>query len=292
MDLKSIFIALAAVASGVFTSCDSPQGKSLSDYDNPTAADSLLFYFVELRAHEFWENAEKDTMLRTPEAREQFLDGFEKGFKSIGKEDDYYNRGVELGVRMAINLQKFEKMYGMNINTSMAIPFLRFGLRDGADIPEFIYQESFYRLLNRFKQMQRNRDHEKARITLVEDARDMDMKKISDHLYYRVLKNGEGPYAQYGQSAHVRVNYERADGEDIAIPSPGLVTIGAMGVPEVLNLAYTRLNKGAVALFATTAEDVFGSRTYVMGMKPEDVLLVTITLNEIISPETVSKDSI
>lgn len=292
MNVKKLFLAISVCIAIGMTSCDSHEGKDISQYNDASSADSLLFYYVQLRAHEYWELAEKDTSLRSPEARARFLEGLEKGFNSIKTGDADYNRGVELGVRMAINLQKFEKMYDVDIHKDMAVPSFRYGLRDGADIPEFNYQESFYRILNRLKQVQRDRDHEKARLSLVEEAREQQMSKISDDLYYRLLKKGEGPYAQYGQSAYVVVNYERADGEDIAVPSPGLVTIGALGVPEVLNRSYSRLNKGSVALFATTAEALFGSRTYIMGMKPEDVLLVTITLNEIISPHTTPVDSI
>lgn len=292
MDIKSIIYSLIALTAISLSSCGAHEGKDISEYENPTSADSLLFFLVQLRAHEYWDQAVKDTAMRSPKARAQFIAGFRKGFNSIKEADDDYNRGLELGYRMAINLQKFEKMYDIEIPKEMATSNLQYGLRDGAEIPEFKYQDSYYQILNRLKKEQRDRDHERAQMTLEEGGNERQMTKISDNLYFRLIKKGGGPNAQYGQSAHVIVNYERADGEDIAVPSPGLVTIGAHGVPDALNNAYTRLNKGAVGQFLTTAEAVFGTRTYIMGMKPEDVLLVTITLNEIISPHGAAVDSI
>lgn len=282
--LLTILLALAA--------CGDRKSIDITQYKNPSAADSMLFYFVQLRAHEYWEKAEKDTALRSKEAREKFLEGFDEGFSLVKDDDPDFNRGVELGVRMAMNFKNFEKLYSIKFNTNLVLPSFRYGLQDGMEIPELNYQDKFYDLLNRMKTEQRTRDHAKAKLSLIEEARHQQMTKISENLYYRMLKNGEGPYLQAGNSAYVVVNYERADGQDIAVPSPGLVTVGSNGMPEVSVQAYTRLNKGAVALFATTAEALFGTRTYIMGMKPEDVLLITVTLNEIVSEHSADRDSI
>ncbi|MDE6006074.1 MAG: hypothetical protein K2G67_00765 [Muribaculaceae bacterium] len=292
MNIKSIFLAIIGVAVLGLYSCDSKRGKDISEYENAKTGDSLLFYFVQLRAHEYWENAEKDTSMRSEEARARFIKGIEKGFNSVKESDKDYNKGLQLGVQLGMNLLRFETMYDIEIDNSITIPSFLYGLRDGQHNQEFEYQEEFYSILNRLKSMQRARDHEKARQSLVDKAREHKMSKIADNLYYRISKKGEGSYPQYGQSAHVHVNFERADGHDIAVPSPGLITIGAQGIPEVLNSAYMRLNKGSVGQFITTAEALFGTRIYIMGMKPEDVLLLTITMNEIISPHALSTDSI
>lgn len=58
-------------------------------------------------------------------------------------------------------------------------------------------------------------------------------------------------------------------------------------MPEVLGLAYSRLNKGASGTFATTAEALFASRTEILGLRPSDVIIMTITLNDIVAdPES------
>lgn len=289
--MKHLIFSVFTIMLILFSSCQRNEGKDLDDYTNLTSVDSLLFYYTQLRAHEYWEEAEKDTLLRSSEARQDFIEGFEEGFKSIREDAPNYNRGMELGVRMAINILKFENTYGVKLDPDLVVPALKNGLRNGADIPELEYQENFYRILNKLRNEQREHDHQKARTSLIEEARHQKMSKITDDLYFRIIKKGEGEYAQYGNTVFVTVNYERADGQDIVIPSPGMVTIGSDGMPNVLCKAYTRLNKGEIAMFATTADAVFGSRTYVMGMKPEDVLLLTITLNDIYSPHELS-DSI
>lgn len=292
--MKNLLLTAALLAAAVFglESCGHSTGKDISEYPDASMTDSLLFYYVQLRAHEFWETAEKDTTFRSHKARERFLDGLEDGFNAVIRDDDYYNMGMQAGVRLAINLRNFDKRYDIDIRTDKAVPSFRYGLRDGADIDVMKCQEEFYRLLDQLKRTQRERSHRQAQLSLIEEARHQEMTKISDNLYYRVIKKGSGQYAEFGNSIYVTVSYERADGQDMAVPSPGLVTVGSPGVPDALNNAYTRLNKGAVALFATTAEALFGSRTYIMDLKPEDVILVSITLNDIVSPSDLQTDSI
>lgn len=292
---KLLLTILTCISLGLITqltSCGSKEPMDLADFKNPTMQDSLLYYFVQLRAYEYWEQANKDTSMRSRKARDRFIEGFKKGYGAVSEDDADYNRGLELGMRMKINLHKFESLYDIRFDRNVMVPLMEYGLRDGAEIPEFQYQEEFYAILNHLKTQQRERDHAKAQRSLIEEAREHGMSKISDDLYYIPVKQGSGPLAGSGNTAHVVVTYEKADGEDLGIPSPGFVTIGSEAIPATLNTAYSRLNKGAVGKFATTAEAVFGSRTYVMGLKPEDVLVLTITLNEIVSPHELAHDSI
>ena len=281
--MKKLFSLLSALLI-VLSSCDSNRGKSISDYPDANMGDSLLFYYMKMRAHEYWEEAENDTTLRNPEARKKFLEGVAEGLEIAKNDDKYYSYGVQTGMQMALNILKFEKMYDVRLDRELALESLSRGLDDAEGNNEIEYQNNFYKILDRMKSMQRSKDHEKAKMSLIEEARGRNMTKLSDDLYYKIMRKGSGPYASTGNSAYVKVNYDRADGVDFALPSPEFVTIGAPGIPDVLNRAYVRLNKGSVVQFATTAESLFGSRTYVMGLKPESVIIVTITLNEIVSP--------
>lgn len=284
--MPKYILLLSAALFMMFAACSEDRGRPLSDYTDADINDSLIYYYVQLRAHDFWQRAASDTALRSEEARAKFLEGVEKGLKSVKEDDDFYNYGVEVGTRMAINLQKFEKMYDVHLDQGIALESLRYGLFDGSGTSSLSNQSHFFAILDKMKATQRSKDHEKAKMSLIEEAREQNMTKLADNLYYKILRKGSGPYFSIGNSAYVVVNYERGDSVDFALPSPGLVTLGAEGLPPVLQLAYSRLNKGTVAKFATTAESLFGSRTYMMGLKPETVMLFTITLNEIVSPHT------
>ncbi|MDE7180738.1 MAG: hypothetical protein K2N88_06030 [Muribaculaceae bacterium] len=282
--MKFLHSFLLAAVALLAVGCDSDKPLKLSEIKNATAADSLFYYLVQLRAHDYWEEAEKDTTLRNAKARERYIKGVKAGFDAITDEDKAYNMGVERGMRMAINMHRFENMYDIRIDPDLLVPAFKEGLRDHAEIPELEYQDAFYRIINQLQARQRERDHKKAQTTLIELARSQHLSKISSVLYYKIIKKGEGNYPSFGDTMDVVVNFERADGQDLVVPYTGLATIGAPGSPEVLNNAFLRMNKGSVAMFATTAEEVFGARTSIMGLKPEDTILIYITLNGIVNP--------
>lgn len=272
------FISALALA---MTACGPERGHDLADIPDATAGDSLLYYYAQLRAYEYWHHADSDTSLRSPAERQKFLEGIKAGMDAVKKDNANYNQGVRLGVRMAINLQSFEKMYGVDLNDDVLIESFTNALQGDYDIPELEYQKEFYRLLGQVKASQRVREQASVRLSLTEVAREHHMSKIGDNLYYRLIKKGTGPYAHDGDAVYVAVDYRRADGEDLAMPSPEMITVGAPGVPEVMTRAYERLNKGSIAIFATTAEAIFASRTEIMGLRATDVLLISITLNDI-----------
>lgn len=282
--MKKFFSAAAALMLALSSCVRDDGGRDISDYEGATTGDSLLYYYVQLRAHEYWEHSNSDTTLRSAEERKKFLDGIKAGVGAVRNDDRSYNQGVYLGTQMATKLQEFERLYGVEIDEGIIIESFRRGLRDGADIPELQYQDEFYRLLDELKSQLRSKEREKSKMTLIGEARDHRMTKISDNLYYRIKRKGSGPYAAKGDVIYIAVDYERADGQDLAMPSPEMITVGGAGVPEVMDSAYMRLNKGTTAIFATTAEAIFASRAQIMGMRPDDVVIVTITMNDIVRP--------
>ena len=65
--LPSVLALLLAIASVSCGDNNSNQNYSLSQISNPTDADSLMYYFGQLRAVKFWRAAARDSALRTPE---------------------------------------------------------------------------------------------------------------------------------------------------------------------------------------------------------------------------------
>lgn len=283
--MKPLIPTIIATSLALLASCGPGQGRDISEFRNASTGDSLMYYYTQMRAYEYWREADNDTAMRSPEQRSRFLDGLKAGMDAIkkGHEDANYNRGVRLGVRMAANFLEFERLYGVELDDNVIMESFKNGLQDNQDIPELEYQEKFYALLDRIKARTREKDREKSQLTLIGEARDHHLAKLAQNLYFRIEKKGSGPYAHTGDAVYVNINFHKAHGEDLGIPSPEMVTIGAPGVPDVLNRAYTRLNKGSVGIFATTAESVFASRTEIMGLNPSDVIIMAITMNDIMS---------
>lgn len=292
--MKSYLIPLAALAALVLSACVPPgRGKQLSDFKDASAGDSMLYYYAQLRAHDYWEDAKTDTALRGVDQRREFLEGVRKGLSVVrdGKDDEAYNNGVSQGVRMAIKLLEFERQFNIDINDDVLIEGLTRGLADSTDdIPEMECQSEFYRLLDEIKRQKREANKGKTQLSLIEEARERGMSKIQPNLYYRIDKRGEGPNAKDGDAIFVSVEYALDNGDDLGFPTPERLTVGAPGVPNVMNEAYSRLNKGMTATFATIAEAVFGTRSDIIGLRPDQVLIITITLNDIVPPQEAEEE--
>lgn len=270
--------------------CGEDAGKPISDLKDPSTTDSLLYYYAQLRAYQYWQEAVKDTNMRHLEERQEFLNGVEAGLKAAYDNNEYYNVGLRLGMRMAANVDKFEKRFDVILNPEIIMQSLRYGLDDRNEIDYAYCQSQFYRLVDEISTAQMAKNEEKVHRALIETARTNHLMKINHDLYYRIERKGSGPNAVRGDVVRVSVSYTRPDGSDLGMPGPKQVYVGAPGVAPVMSEAYSRLNKGAVGIFATSADDIFRSRASVLGFDPSEVIIVKITLNDIVSHGNVSLD--
>lgn len=272
--------SIIAIIAILLSSCTDHDGRELSEYKEASTGDSLLYYYIQMRALEYWEKANTDTILRRYEERQKFLDGLEKGISLIG-DDDTYNKGLRLGARLADNLRDFEKKYGVDLNDAIILESYRNALQDDGTINALEDQKEFYRLLDKMKSMLREKQNEEALQTLIKEAEGRKMEKISDNLYFKELRAGTGPAVKTGDIITVAADYQRTDGDDIGLPSPITVNVGADGVPIVMDQAYRKLRLGSSAVFATTAGALFGSRTSIMGLGDNEVVIISMILNNI-----------
>lgn len=281
--MKHFLYAAGVALAMILMSCGNDQGKQLSDYPEATTGDSLLYYYMQMRAYEYWNDAETDTMLRQAEQRRIFLEGVEKGINIVGN-NPVYNKGLRLGVRLAIRLREFEDKYGVDLNDEIMINSLRNGLRDGNQDISLESQKDFYRLLDKMKADIKLKEDSLGKAELIKIAKQQGMSKLSDNLWYKSIRKGDGPMVTDGDIIEVSADYLRANGENLGLPSPITVAVGQDGVPMVMDRAYHQLNHGAVARFATTARMLFGSRTAMMGLADSDVVIIEMILNNIITP--------
>lgn len=281
--MKHILFAAGVILSLLLAACENNQGKELSEYPEATTGDSLLYYYMQMRAYEYWNDAQTDTTLKNLVQREKFLKGVEKGLSMVGK-DPLYNKGMRLGMRLGVRLREFEQKYDVDLNNEIIINSLRNGLRDGNENMSLESQKEFYRLLDKMKSELKFKEENAAQAALVKIAKAEGLSKLNEKLYYKMVRPGTGPMVADGDVIEVAVDYTRSDGDNIGLPSPVTVTVGQSGVPQVMDQAYHRLNHGAIARFATTARMLFGSRTAMMGLEDSDVVIMEMILNKIITP--------
>lgn len=267
----------------ILAGCNNNNGRTLADYPEASTGDSLLYYYIQMRAHEYWDRAASDTMLNSAEQRERFAQGVEKGL-SLVTDDDNYNQALRIGIRMGINLRDFEKKYDIDLDDEIIMASLRNGLSDERDIDILEDQREFYRLLAEMKETIKGRDKEIASKALVKEAQSRKLQKLGDNIYYKIMREGSGPKVTDGDIIEVSADYQRIDGDNLGLPSPVTVTVGQAGIPKVMNLAYKTLKHGSMAQFATSAYQLFGSRTAIMGLNDSDIVIVSMILNNIVSP--------
>lgn len=282
--MKSIFFQILCLLTllSMAASCDNiHKGKKLEDIANATQGDSLIYYYGQIRAAQFWREAENDSSLNTPHAREAYLRGIRAAMNLIG-DDEAYNAGFMAGVQMAENIRSFSDDYDLSLNQEVLHQSLQFGLMSESSPGDDTSIESFYELLGRIIISHNEAESKKAESELKKAATKMNMTPLDNTIYRRVEKEGTGPCLEDNitVSGIIRVT---KDGNDLAIPFPRDLRVGATYINPAVNRALRSMREGEKAVFATTAYALFGQRCQQMRLNPEDILTIEITLGQTIA---------
>ncbi len=86
-----------AAAGLMLASCQggaSSDGQASSgDLKNATPADSLIYYFGQMRGAEYRRQAERDTTLADAQAKKAYLQGVQAGMNAVKSADEAYDNG-------------------------------------------------------------------------------------------------------------------------------------------------------------------------------------------------------
>lgn len=281
--MNNIYIFLLSIFLLFATSCDNA-GKEITELGHMTTADSLVYYFGLLRAAQYEQQETADTILRHKDVKERYLKGVSHGLKLLTADDEIYNRGVRDGLRMALRVDRFEKDYDTTLNTDYMLEAVKFGILDDDSLDVAKTQHTFYKLLSKLNSRREQTERASARKVLAERAKALDMQKISDVLYYKILEKGNGTPIRKGSTVSVEVVYTRPRGESLGIPNPEELVVGNHGMPPVVTAMYENMEERECCLFATSAEELFGRRSKMINLKPDDVILVRILVTKVVPP--------
>lgn len=255
--LRLTFILLL---SAVLTSCEGRGGKSLSQMSDMTAADSLLYYFGQMRVHEYMQNANADTTLLSLESRRRFMDGVRDGYNMLKADDPVYNLGVRAGARMARKALTFEDEYYVTLNKEVLFESMEYALLHADSLDALEAQKHFYAMLRKLNANREKQDRYNASHTLKGIAEKQKMKEIKPNLYEKVVKESHGAQIRKGSVINAGVNYYKSNGEDLGMPTPEELVVGSPEMPAIVTEMYCAMKVGEKAIFATSAFDVFGHR--------------------------------
>ncbi len=281
--MKSIFFNLFffLAAAAILSSCGTPQGKRLDEISDASSGDTLLYYFGQIQASQYWKQAESDSSLYSKEARDNYLSGLRTALKLIG-DDESYNAGIVAGVRMASNIRQFSSDYGIKLNPEVLLQSIAYGLEEDPLPGDDTNNEDFYRLLGQLQQSRNKADKENAKTALKEAAAQMKMTQLDSNLYYSVETKGIGAPLENDLTVEAEIHFSH-DGRQVIVPLPSRIKVGATSNPPVLNKALLSMTEKETANFITTAHAIFGNRCGQHHLKPKDIVRFNIKLGRILS---------
>lgn len=290
MKIKSyLSIAGAALMLAACQGASEKGGKSLADIPNATAADSLIYYFGQMRGAEYQREAERDTTLDTDQAKKAYVQGVQAGLNAAKANDEAYNRGLFLGMQMAMNMQQFKDEYDVQLNKKVFVESLSDAISADSVQDAREMQKEFYRIMGSFNEQKEKRDKEAADAALTQEAAKLKLAKISEVLYGEVTAKNDSAKIKTGDNVVMEIKLSNAGGKEIEAPLPSRGKVGARNIMAPLNDALTALKTGETGKFVTSAQALFGQRCQQLGMKPADA--VVFTMKASVTPSDEVKDN-
>lgn len=264
---------------------------SLNSIANPSDADSLMYYFGQLRAVKYMRDSELDTMLTSKEAEKEYLEGLREGLKSL-KRSEAYMLGLLSGAEHAYNIRNYSRNYDREFNPDVMIRSMTAALESDSDINVAEARRNFYNLRNRMESDRNSRDIIEARKALASRVETLGMSKIHDNLWNKVLIHGGGKSLERGDRISVAMALHTIDGQRIPLRLPTEYVVGGRFISTIVTDAMLSMHYGDRCEFATSALALFGSHCDQMSVSPDDVMIITISVlgeledNELIQTDT------
>lgn len=261
-----------------FSACNNADktAAGMNELEGASAGDSMMYYLGQMRALEYWQQAEKDTTLQGEKARQDFMRGVRAGLGATG-ESDAYDLGVYQGIQLAINFKNFEKDYATGrLHTDIMLRAMTVGMENDSAVNVNEARKELYNIMGRFEKEKADRDSKESLSGLASAVSKLGMKKISDRLYGKEIKAGNGTKFTPGEKLTVHIIVKDAAGKVLRVPMPREIVVGARYVSEVVSEALATMTMDGVSEFATSAYVMLGDRCSRLGLKPDQVLLMTI----------------
>lgn len=270
---KTYFILSLAAVLLIFGSCGRG-GKTLSDINDPTPADSMMFYFGAMQAFNYWQDASTDTLLQSDKARKDFMDGFRRAL-TMESSDAAYNKGLQLGLRLAIRLRDFDRYYDADFSEDVLASALEYFLQSDTLIDISEAQAQYYRIKDRYDLNTASREIADAKVLLAKRARARGYEMVSDTLFAQdVTPPTTGPRLKEGDRVALSITASTLDGKEIVTRQfPDSVTLGEGRVPLIVRYALFTMTDGQTRRFMTTPRTLFGKR-YAAYKLPSDVPVI------------------
>lgn len=274
--LKAIALPAALLLVG-FVSCNRAP-KSLAEMPDPTAGDSLMYYLGQMQADEFWRQTETDSTLAEASARAEFLKGVRAGMKAADG-NDAYNRGLFLGVQLAMNSKEYKEAYEITLDEKLLLAGLEGGLESDTAVNIADAHAGFYKVVDRLNAVKEERDTSKARAALASAASKKGMKKEQEDLYAVDVTPARGVKLKEGDRVTLNITAATLSGHMAGGHFPNVTTLGEGRLPDVIRQAVYTMTPGQTRQFMTTPMAIFGRRYVRMNLSPDEPVIFTVNVD-------------
>lgn len=286
MKLRNILGLAAAstilLATPLLTSCDGNKNadsiRHLGDYKNATEADSLIYYFGQLRAVDYWQYAQQDSVLKTRESRDQYIKGLKAGLDAAN-DNDAYNQGLFVGIQLAMNMKEFQEGYDCKFDRKILLNAIEDGLINDSIVDAGEANAKFREIHSQLNEKKEAADREKAIAALAKDAAEQKWVKINDNLYAAptALVASDGKKMELGDFTSAEIEIATLEGRVIDIRPTDAFKVGN-SYPGPITDAVLTMKENEKRSFYTTAPAVMGRYYERYNLKPDQILKVTIKL--------------
>ncbi len=277
MKIKSILtiaaagLMLAACQGGAGT-----DGKTLSEIKNATSADSLMYYFGQMRGAEYQRQSERDTTLAESQSKKAYIQGVQAGINAVKGGDEAYNQGLFLGMQMAMNIQQFKKDYDVELNKRVFVGSLANAVNSDSIGDTQAMQREFYKIMGKFNEQKEERDKAAATETLSQEASNLKLSKIADDVYGEITVKTDSVALKEGDNVKMDLSLATVGGKELNAPLPSKGKIGARNIVAPINDMLKAMKSGETGKFITPARGLFGPRVSQLGLQPSDAVVVTL----------------
>ena len=263
----------------LLAACSSNSGSnSVASADASMSAkgDSLVYCFGQMRGAEYLREAASDTTMLSASAKQEYLRGVKAGLDAVKANKEAYNKGLFLGMQMAMNINQFADDYGVKLSNKVFLESVTEAITSDSVVDGNQMQSKFYRLMKEFNDEKEARDKAAATEALKTAAAGKKMAEIAENLYGDI-KLAEAAKLKDGDRINVEIKISTLAGKTIDAPFPKNLVIGQRLNNTPLTAAFTALSSGQTGTFLTTAQALFGQRCGQLGLEPVEVLQLDIT---------------
>ena len=268
------------------TGCGKDRNAPIDYVGDPSPSDSLIYYYGQLKGASYWGMSVYDTVMQSPRERKRFLEGLRHGLDAVVEENDTYNRGLQEGIRLALQLYSDNRRLGVDLDRNLLYESISYALEHDSAINTAEASAIYHGVLSRLESESEMKAARERQVTLQGEAAALGMKKVTDDLYVTDSNRGSGAAVKRGDLVFVTVNYQLKNGRNLQMPSGETLKVGGPTMSEVMVSALTRMHKGGASQYATTAGALFGARAGQIRLRPKDVVLFSVTVNDVENPDT------